>query len=511
MDCEKYAGSKPNEANDSGDCPIKAKKRRAGSLLGKYLTKEGFKERFSNAFRGNKYFKENDAIIHDKPFKCCVLPNFIENESYLLELKEELMKLDFNQKSVDLYKFQQSNDLKTSPSSNITLLRDLIYQDFRKWLQETCDMKLTDQVDLSCAKYEYTDVLLCHDDELEGRVVAFILYLVPPGWQECDGGSLDLFDVDEHGQPDKIVKKLVPEWNSLSFFEVSPVSFHQVAEVLSQDKTRLSISGWFHGSAPERPMPYKEPCNPTISPMPLEDEHLVKWVNPLYLDQGVVTEIRGRFEDESEVELQDFLLDDKYTEVLEALRSEKTTWSHRGPANKRCYETADSLPEVLCELQKLLKSLPMFKLLRTFTGLDLADTPLTSNERSPTQATQDGTGAGTSSPGNPRCRGEARRWSHGSYTLVHDTDPERAEFALDIMLYCGCEDWDSDKFGGYTSYLVSGEDEELLSVSPFANSLALVYRDMETLKFVKHVNHKSVKGASGSSQSFYDFHMVYYE
>lgn len=39
------------------------------------------------------------------------------------------------------------------------------------------------------------DVLLCHDDELEGRRVAFILYLVPP-WQCSDGGTLDLYSTD---------------------------------------------------------------------------------------------------------------------------------------------------------------------------------------------------------------------------------------------------------------------------------------------------------------------------
>lgn len=39
------------------------------------------------------------------------------------------------------------------------------------------------------------DVLLCHDDELEGRRVAFILYLVPP-WQSSDGGTLDLYSTD---------------------------------------------------------------------------------------------------------------------------------------------------------------------------------------------------------------------------------------------------------------------------------------------------------------------------
>ena len=39
------------------------------------------------------------------------------------------------------------------------------------------------------------DMLLCHDDELEKRRLAFIYYLVPP-WDDKDGGMLDLFDTD---------------------------------------------------------------------------------------------------------------------------------------------------------------------------------------------------------------------------------------------------------------------------------------------------------------------------
>lgn len=41
----------------------------------------------------------------------------------------------------------------------------------------------------------FLDVLLCHDDELEGRRVAFILYLVSP-WQSSDGGTLDLYSTN---------------------------------------------------------------------------------------------------------------------------------------------------------------------------------------------------------------------------------------------------------------------------------------------------------------------------
>ena len=37
----------------------------------------------------------------------------------------------------------------------------------------------------------------------------------------------------------------------------------------------------------------------------------------------------------------------------------------------------------------------------------------------------------------PSCHGDIRRWGHGCYTLIHDTDPEGAEFALDALLYIG--------------------------------------------------------------------------
>ena len=47
-----------------------------------------------------------------------------------------------------------------------------------------------------CANNIATDVLLCHDDELEGRRIAFILYLTEGDWDQQWGGSLDLFSVD---------------------------------------------------------------------------------------------------------------------------------------------------------------------------------------------------------------------------------------------------------------------------------------------------------------------------
>ena len=39
----------------------------------------------------------------------------------------------------------------------------------------------------------HVDVLLCHDDELEGRRIAYIFYLVPPDWEADDGGMILFF------------------------------------------------------------------------------------------------------------------------------------------------------------------------------------------------------------------------------------------------------------------------------------------------------------------------------
>ncbi len=70
--------------------------------------------------------------------------------------------------------------------------------------------------------------MLCHDDELEGRRVAYILYLVPEDWTAADGGALDLFAVDAAGRPTTVTRSLVPALGKFAFFCVSEVSFHQV-------------------------------------------------------------------------------------------------------------------------------------------------------------------------------------------------------------------------------------------------------------------------------------------
>ncbi|VDP50016.1 unnamed protein product, partial [Soboliphyme baturini] len=77
----------------------------------------------------------------------------------------------------------------------ITAIKDFFYTTVRDWFAKVTGFELDSYVALSASSYGYTDRLLCHDDELEERLIAFVLYLTPD-WTERDGGSLDIFHTD---------------------------------------------------------------------------------------------------------------------------------------------------------------------------------------------------------------------------------------------------------------------------------------------------------------------------
>lgn len=270
------------------------------------LGDEQVKRTVKEAWRQRTDCAHGDLELDFHPFPHCIIRNFLSSETFVENLQKELLELNFHEKSNDLYKFKQSDDLKKRTEPHIAGLRAALFGHFGSWLGDVLGVELEPTVDISCAKYEYTDVLLCHDDELEGRRVAFILYLVPP-WQSSDGGTLDLYTTDSNFQPQSIVKSLVPSLNTLVLFEVSPVSFHQVSEILTQDKCRLSLSGWFHGPSLERPPRHIEAPIPRSPHLPRDETLLLEWVNPVYLDISYQEQIQEEFEESSEIQLKDFL------------------------------------------------------------------------------------------------------------------------------------------------------------------------------------------------------------
>ena len=168
---------------------------------------------------------------------------------------------------------RKTDDLSRVKSTNISQFRDkILYGSFLKLLSNITGIEFTpSKIDVTSSKYEYSDYLLCHDDDIHdvnshGRRIAFIYYMVPE-WSAdgSDGGNLDLFKVNDDLQPIEIVKSLCPKSNTLLFFEVSDRSFHQVAEVLTSTKTRYSINGWFHAETNFRPVPKIMPVPEPIS------------------------------------------------------------------------------------------------------------------------------------------------------------------------------------------------------------------------------------------------------
>ncbi len=77
--------------------------------------------------------------------------------------------------------------------------------------------------------------------------------------------------------------------------------------MLSKDKSRLSVNGWFHGPPVTCPPPYIEPPRPVQSHGHVEEEVVYEWISEIYLDPEVQSQIQEKFEENSEIELQGFL------------------------------------------------------------------------------------------------------------------------------------------------------------------------------------------------------------
>jgi len=265
--------------------------------------------------------------------------------------------------------------------------------------------------------------------------------------------------LDTNGQPNEIVESIVPVWNSLIFFEVTPASFHQVSEVLAPDKERITIGGWFHGKPTKRPPRYKE-AQLEKCPFVEADVPLEKWINSKYLNGDHQKEIQLYFQDHCSIELLDFLLEERYDELAESLSTQK--WELIGPANRRHYSTLGRFGKgnraegIVAEFIRLLQSNVFAKFVQAATRLE------------PHQSFV-----------------EVRNFSSGCYTLVHDNVDQHGEEGLDVILHLADEFWD-ESVGGYHTYMDG--DKELLTIIPVPNSLSLAFRDVGCMRFVKYAN-----------------------
>ena len=192
----------------------------------------------------NKVEELKKTFISNKPFAHLELDNFFTKE-FCNNLLEALSKQGFYFKDSDLFKLSQTNDLSSTKNKVLKeAYKFLASKEFIQFMESLTNLKLkSGKIDLAGSLYSDTNYLLCHDDQLEGRKIAFLIYLTD--FKESEGGSLNLFS-SKKNLPDKVLKKIIPKFNKFAFFEVSDISFHEVEEVIV-DKQRLALGGWFHG------------------------------------------------------------------------------------------------------------------------------------------------------------------------------------------------------------------------------------------------------------------------
>ncbi|KAK7085385.1 Prolyl 3-hydroxylase ogfod1, partial [Halocaridina rubra] len=162
----------------------------------------------------------------------------------------------------------------------------------------------------------------------------------------------------------------------------------------------------------------------------------------------------------------------------------------------------EHLPEIVSNCCKFMKSEAVFLILSQLTGLKLHH--LAPPDSDPDSDEEDG--KKDSSPGMTL---SIRKWCHSCYTLIRDGDQGNQCSALDAMLFLGVpKGWELDH-GGFTSYIAKDEDEELLTVVPRSNCFALVYRDVESVRFTKYVNASVLD--LGKEKNYFDISCSYFE
>eukprot|EP00108_Taenia_solium_P003876 TsM_001063000 transcript=TsM_001063000 gene=TsM_001063000 len=448
-------------------------------------------------------------LIHS-PFTCAMLPNFLEPVN-ITALEDEARKFPLNRRLNDLFSLNQSGDLKalckdaklaekfpllyqirfvdavvvlerkavsTIAPTAVASFREFLAHDMLQWMKAVTGADLDGgEVSSTISLYEPNDYLLCHDDELERRRIAFIIYLVPEDWNVAtDGGALELYESgpipecnvvppdsgDYH--PWRVVCSLPPSRNCLAFFEVCSRSFHQVAEVIGK-RDRLSIHGWYMSDPLPRVPRSRDPVTiPRLPPCFIEEELLFKWLHPTYIDGEQLKVIRRRFISTSEIQLPQFFRHSSWERLCKAILSvEETVWLQEGPMDLRNVsvlpyitetEVAAKLPVECHEVRRLLTSEAMLLLLSQMTGATLhplarhGDEKAEEAERDADSEAKRGRFEETSKTEITAPR--FHRWRAGMYTLLADADS--GVIATTTPDVGGVSTWRLDLFyhiGGY--------------------------------------------------------------
>lgn len=181
--------------------------------------------------------------VKSHPFPHVAVKDFLDSATLDLAI-DALAGLEYDFKESDLFSYWASIDLTAINHPAINILRnDLGDDNWRKKVAKSFKVKQLSSIDMAAYVYGLGDFLLPHDDQVEGRIIAYSLHLTPEITEET-GGALNIFKANKEGKS-KLVDSILPEYNSLIMFEVSDHSWHQVSEITS-DIQRLTLTGWYY-------------------------------------------------------------------------------------------------------------------------------------------------------------------------------------------------------------------------------------------------------------------------
>ena len=120
----------------------------------------------------------------------------------------------------------------------------LLSDEFIVFLEKITGLKFTrNKFDMHSLKLENTHYLLCHDDRVDTRKLAFVINF--SDFEEKDGGALEFFKMNLKTFEAEVFESVIPKFSKFNIFEVSEKSYHQITEVVSKKK-RVTIGGWYH-------------------------------------------------------------------------------------------------------------------------------------------------------------------------------------------------------------------------------------------------------------------------
>ena len=188
--------------------------------------------------------KIRNNFLKSNPYPNFVLTDFF-NENKMINLKKEILKERFEKIDKDLFSLSHTKDLVSSGSDLIKEFYSLLSsKEFISLMEKLTGKKLSQKIDMQSHSMVQGDYLLFHDDVVEGRRIAYVVYL--SDLKQEDGGRLQLYDIKHPISP---IKQINPTFNAFACFKVSGKSLHDVEEIKTK-KQRLTIGGWFYGNNP---------------------------------------------------------------------------------------------------------------------------------------------------------------------------------------------------------------------------------------------------------------------